>query len=147
MPAEYKEGQSKVAVSSLVKIPPSKKSCPERNSSDLSLSSNGGNPHIKTCRKKRHTNYADIIVKMSEEQIYLIVDIKSTSTSPRTTEKIIKTQAFIYRFKNARKHLKTEVKVVHSFAISNLQVINRQACWNLKQFFFTRHVYSKENIG
>lgn len=83
---------------------------------------------LRLVGKKRHTNYADIIVKMSEEQMYLIVDIKSTSTSPRTSEKIIKTQAFIYRFKNARKHSKTEVKVVHSFAISNLQVINRQAC-------------------
>lgn len=49
MSTKYKEGNSNDTVSSFVKVPPPKKSCPASVLSDLSLSSNGGNPHVKTC--------------------------------------------------------------------------------------------------
>lgn len=46
-----KRRDRKDTVSSLVKVPPPKKSWPASCLSDLSLSSSGGNPHVKTCRK------------------------------------------------------------------------------------------------
>lgn len=40
-------------VSSLVNIPPPKKSCPDNALMDLSLSSRGGNPHVKTFQTRK----------------------------------------------------------------------------------------------
>jgi len=59
----------KDTVSSFVKVPPQKKSCPASTFSDLSLSSSGGNPHVKTCREKKCNDYAEIRVEISEVRI------------------------------------------------------------------------------
>lgn len=43
--SKFEEESNKDTASSLVKVPPPKKSWPASTWSDLSLSSNGGNPH------------------------------------------------------------------------------------------------------